>query len=353
MTSVGSGIRGGYFVESLQEKQLSLTTLRMRIHFYMPENCLPPLEERAGWLSGEPSHLMQSGKAACVQCWIYLTFLRLSNEGFEVNICHQIPEEGVVVALTGNLLPNFRPSEGVFLVGVVADGTPHPACHFHILQNGIHARRLPNSAYIPLWPQPGLVPRDPYRTNTFENIYFYGDHPNLAPELRDPSFARLLKNRLGMDLVIAGSDCWHDYSQADCVLAVRTFRHARFLRKPATKLYNSWIAGVPFIGGGDSAFYADGRPGIDYLKCTSVDDVVCALEQLKNNLDFRCRMVEEGMISSRRFTPGAIAEKWKNLLHSTVSTKAPSYLLKPKIIRKIESWNQRITVAYDRLKGGY
>lgn len=319
----------------------------------MPENHLPPPGEREEWASGEPSRLAQSGKGACVQCWIYLTFLRLSRSGIRVELCHRIPESGIVVALTGNLRPGFRAPKGVFLIGVVADGIPHPACHFHILQNGIHARRLPRSAYIPLWPQPGLLPRDLSRGDIFENVYFFGDPPNLAPELRDPSFAKLLKNELGMNLVIAGSERWHDYSEADCVLAVREFGTGLFLRKPATKLYNAWMAGAPMIGGGDSAFSFDGRSGVNYLRCTTLGGVMSALERLKDNKHLRHELVTAGQVSSHQFTPEAITGRWADLLHTLASREAPTHLARPQVMKEIARWHQGLRVTCDRLKGGY
>ena len=319
----------------------------------MPENHLPSPGERCEWESGEPTHLVQSGKSACVQCWIYLTFQRLFREGVDVELCHRIPESGIVVALTGNLRPGLRSPEGVFLIGVVADGIPHPACHFHILQNGIHARRLSRSAYIPLWPQPGLVPRDLSRGDIFENVYFFGDPPNLAPELRDPSFAKLLRNQLGMNLVIAGSERWHDYSEADCVLAVREFGTGLFLRKPATKLYNAWMAGAPIIGGRDSAFSFDGRTGVNYLSCTTLGGVMSALERLKDNKQLRHELVTAGLVASHQFTPKAITGRWADLLQSLATREAPSHLAMSKTIKEMARWRQILRVTYDRVKGDY
>ncbi len=258
-----------------------------------------------------------------------------------------------MVALTGNLPRDFKCPTGIFLIGVVADGTPHPACHFHILQNAKHAARLPRSTYIPHWPQPGLIPRNTERGDRFENICFFGDPPNLAPELRDPSFAKLLKNQLGMNLVIAGSERWHDYSEADCVLAVREFGTGLFLRKPATKLYNAWMAGAPMIGGGDSAFSFDGRSGVNYLRCTTLGGVMSALERLKDNKHLRHELVTAGQVSSHQFTPEAITGRWADLLHTLASREAPTHLARPQVMKEIARWHQGLRVTCDRLKGGY
>lgn len=317
----------------------------MRIHFYMPESYLPPAAERGSWMAGNPARLEQSGKAACVQCWIYLSFARLLRSGLRVDLVHDFPAEGVVVALTGNIPPGFRVPDNIFLIGVAADGTPHPSAHFHVLQNPVHARRLPRSTYIPGWSQPGLIPRDPDRGDRFENLVFFGDAPNLAAELRDPAFAEVVKARFGITFAIAGSERWHDYSDVDCVLAIRKFGPDRFLRKPATKLYNAWMAGVPCLGGNDSAFAADGRPGTDYIRCESINGVMKALDQLKNGREFRGRIVQAGRESARRFSDEAIACRWKIFLSGAGRLPATG------LGRRLHGWTQRLFVTCDRLRG--
>ncbi len=319
----------------------------------MPEHCLPPVEERAKWLSGDPVCLVQTGKAASVQAWIYRTFLNLSAAGADVEICHRIPDEGIVVALTGNLGNDFKSPGGIFLIGVVADGAPHPACHVHVLQNAIHAARLPRSTYIPHWPQPNLVPRDHERGDTFENLVFYGDPCNLDLGLRDPSFSKILRERLGMTLVIAGADSWHDYSNADCVIAIREFGSRRFLGKPATKLYNAWMAGVPFIGGNDSAFSSDGREGIDYLRCNSTGEVLSALQQLKLDPPFRNSLVIEGEQAAKDFSTEAITNRWVGYLRSVIAGPAASHSGKSRLGRGLASRHMQLNLILDRLKGGY
>jgi hypothetical protein len=47
---------------------------------------------------------------------------------------------------------------------------------------------------------------------------------------------------------------WHDYSTDDLVLAVRDLTEKDALVKPASKLVNAWIAGVPALLGPEPAF---------------------------------------------------------------------------------------------------
>jgi hypothetical protein len=304
-------------------------------------------------MSGTPTRLEQSGKAACVQCWIYLTYARLLNSGQPVQLVHQLPSRGIVIALTGNIPPGYRVPEEVFLVGVAADGIPHPSAHSHILQNAAHTRRLPRSSYLPLWPQPGLIPRDPERGDRFENLVFFGDPQNLAPELRDPEFASRIRGKFGIEFRMAESDRWHDYSQVDAVLAIRTFGSKPFLRKPATKLYNAWMAGVPFLGGADTAFSSDGSPGANYLRCTSLEEVEAALMRLRDNIVLRHQIVREGRKAAEGFLPGKLLELWVDFLGRTASRTAPAFFAKGRASRKVYELSQRAILAADRLRGGY
>lgn len=323
----------------------------MRIHFYMPESCLPPEEELPFWLVGNPRKFELPGKASTAQNWILLTCGRLMSAGAAVSLCSKIPESGIVIALTGNLPAGYRAPSGTFLVGVVADGLPHPACHFHVVQNGVHAARLPRSIHIPHWPQPGLIPRDPGRADRFENLVFYGDPPNLAPALREAAFADALKSRLGISFRIAGSADWHDYSQTDCVLAVREFGNHPFLRKPATKLYNAWLAGVPFLGGSDSAFSFDGSPGGDYIRATTLGEVNSALRGLLQDVDLRHRLVSAGRDAMKRFTPEHILSLWTRFLDGTLTCIAQAYFSKGPSARLLYRATQLSIVGFDRLRG--
>jgi len=323
----------------------------VQIHFYMPESCLPPEEEMPFWLAGNPRKFELPGKASTAQNWILLTCGHLRSAGADVSLSSKIPDSGIVIALTGNLPAGYRAPSGTFLVGVVADGLPHPACHFHVVQNEVHAQRLPRSLFLPHWPQPGLIPRDPGRGDRFENLVFYGDPPNLAPELRDPSFAENLKSRLGISFQIAGSADWHDYSQTDCVLAVREFGQRPFLRKPATKLYNAWLAGAPFIGGSDSAFSADGRHGVDFLRCTSIREVDDAIRSLHESPDFRHRIVAAGREASGRFAPWSTLARWREALEKIIPGAAAAYFSNHRSGKFLYEATQRTSIAWDRLRG--
>lgn len=257
--------------------------------------------------------LEASGKIATAQAWIFQTWMELSARGANVRLASEMPLSGLVVALAGTLARDFRPSPGLRVVAVAADGLPHPAADWNILQNARHARFFPGCVFMPHWPQPGLVPRDAGRGTAFVNARFFGDPANLAPGLASPAFRDRLRGQLGIDFRVAAAGEWHDFRQVDCVIAMRPSRRGD-LRKPATKLYNAWLAGVPFIGGPDSAYAADGRPGVDYLRCRSAGEVFDALKSLAGPPDLRARLALEGRRAAGAFTRDAIAARWREFL---------------------------------------
>ncbi len=228
----------------------------MHINFFIPDHHLPDKERRANWEAGEVPDLLPSGKAACAQAWLFQTWVAVGDE-VNSSIVQTLPKSGIVVTLSNFLPPNFRASKNQFIAAVAADFLPHSGTQLQILQNAAHMKRFPGSIFMPLWPQPNLIPRNPARGDAFKTVAFFGDEQNLAPELRTAAFKNELQEVCGLQLKIQKANEWHDYSAVDAVLAIRDFSNARHLHKPATKLYNAWIAGVPFISGRDSSYAAE------------------------------------------------------------------------------------------------
>lgn len=281
----------------------------MKTYFYIPEHHLPSKERREEWMAGRIPPLLEGGKSASVQAWIFQTWAELGTS-VDAALVTELPSSGAIITLS-NLLPEaFRASQDQFIAAVVADFLPHPGAQLQIVQNAAHARRLPGSVFMPHWPQPNMVARDPQRGERFETAAFFGDPANLPPELADPGFASRLRSETGLRLEIRGSDRWHDYSDIDLVFAIRDFSRARHLHKPATKLYNAWLAGIPLIGGGDSAFAAEAQVGLDFLNARSADECIRLVKHLRDNPSLRDRIAESGQKKSASRSRDAVREKW-------------------------------------------
>ncbi|MBM3856887.1 MAG: glycosyltransferase family 1 protein [Verrucomicrobia bacterium] len=323
----------------------------MNISFYLPEKYFPSEKWLQAWQEHRPLPLEESGKAAAVHCWIYQTWTLLREAGIETSLVKELPTRGVVLALSGTLDSSLRSNHHAsdfFLVDIVADGLPHPAAHLHIVQNNAHAQRLPNSCFIPLWPQAALIPRQKSRATLFERVAFFGDPKNLAEEFFSFSWQQHLQEKLSLEFEIRRADRWHDYSDVDAVVAIRDFSRSRQLHKPATKLYNAWLAGVPFIGGHDSAYQTDGQPGVDYLVASSPKQVLEHLRRLKEDFDFRSRLIQNGSESVKKFNQRATLERWKILIQETLPTLALEWQKKSILQRRCYFVAQRAFCFIDR-----
>jgi hypothetical protein len=248
--------------------------------------------------------------------WVLQTYLYLREGGVPVTLVDRLPEQGVVITHMDCVDYGFRPPPGLTLVVMLVDReVPHPRAHLHVTHNPL--QRLPFGlpcCYMPPWPQIGIVPRDPARGDRFESIGYFGYRNNLHPAIADPAFAEALA-AMDLKLECPEPSTWHDFSQVDAVVAIRTLGRAdAHLSKPALKLYNAWLAEVPSILGHETAYRAEGRPGTGYLEATSVDELLQAIRTLKENTALRRSIVAWGREQARQYEPPRTVARWKSLI---------------------------------------
>jgi hypothetical protein len=239
------------------------------------------------------------------------------------------------------------------LVACRADFRSADEADFEVLQNA-HFADNRRSFFVPVWPQPGLIARDPARGTRVENVAFKGYVGNLLPELREQAFARFLAEhgmRLELDTVVDKDvshpvqTAWHDYREVDVVLALRPGSEREHTHKPATKLYNAWLAGVPAILSPDLAFRELRRGPLDYLEVKTVDEAKAALLRLRTEPGLYTAMVQNGRGRGREFSPEAVALRWETLLYTTLpplAARIPPWRKRP--------WGRRISGAGRKLK---
>jgi glycosyltransferase involved in cell wall biosynthesis len=279
---------------------------------------------------------LQTGERA----WILQTYLRMRRAGHPVELSGTVPEEGLVVfhAKQAKELLRSRLRDTV-LVGVRADNREPLIADFEILQNGFFAdgrRRF----FIPHWPQPGLVPRDPARGERIERIAYKGFAANLHPSFRTPAWTDFLAQE-GIEWVedavaFAGRNRleleWPDFRTVDLVLAVRPDERKQRRSKPATKLVNAWLAGVPALLGSELAFEELRRSELDYLKVSSVVEAREAVLRLRRDPELYRTMVENGFRRGVEFTHEALVPRWAELLFETIPALAES---RSQLIRRL------------------
>ncbi|MEN7972431.1 MAG: glycosyltransferase [Verrucomicrobiota bacterium] len=112
---------------------------------------------------------------------------------------------------------------------------------------------------------------------------------------------------------------WHRLGSVDVLLGIRTFGQKKYNRKPPSKLINAWRAGIPFIGGADSAYTQVGTPGKDFLQVFSYDEMVDALIRLRRDPGLCEKIVEAGRKRAEDFTFDRVEQRWKSLLEVDIA----------------------------------
>ncbi|MFB2919453.1 MULTISPECIES: glycosyltransferase [Aerosakkonema] len=117
-----------------------------------------------------------------------------------------------------------------------------------------------------------------------------------------------------MRFQIVNRDRWHDFSDIDAILAVRSFDEQYYTSKPATKLYNAWHAGLPAILGRETSFQTERKNELDFIEVTSVQEAIAALVRLRDDKNLRHAMVENGRVRAEETQPENLVKRWRNFL---------------------------------------
>jgi hypothetical protein len=269
--------------------------------------------------------------------WTFQTYEHLKRLGFPCSLVTELPSAGIIIAHRKLFPLSLRPTARQLIVCIEADRGRMPFAQLHIQQNAVGAS-LANSSwlgrldqrllkqstnhFIYYWPQPGLIPRDGSRGDQFKNVVFMGRERHLIDELKSDDFKREV-DKLGLRFLPQFSkDRWGDYSEADCVVAIRDLKGFKHINKPATKLYNAWHAGVPVILNPESAYLAasdldsSGAP-LDFIPARSAEDVIDALRRLSASKDLRETLVARGRRKAAETSPDRITHGWVEYLENS------------------------------------
>lgn len=254
-------------------------------------------------------------------CWIIATYLQLKRRVDNVFLsAHAAPAQMCVVSGLDMGIRSYR--RDTFYIGARSDGPDPALCQLRVVQNELQAG-TGFGHWIPHWPQPALRARRAERGTTVKTVAFYGSQSNLDPRFRTQDFLTALQG-LGVRLRIHGREgadtvAWNDYGDVDVVLAARNLTRDDALTKPASKLVNAWLAGVPALLGPEPVFRALRRSEFDYIEVRSAADALRALSRLKSEPALYEAMVRNGALRADAFSVDAIAERWIGYLAGPAS----------------------------------
>ena len=288
------------------------------------------------------------------EVWIIQAWNRLRRAGYRPTMSDQVPRAGIVVYHKEDqreLVRRLPSRASAVLVGVRADFRSCDDADFEVLQNGYYADGC-RAFFMPHWPQPGLLARDPARGDRIERIAYKGYVGNLAAEFRTPRWRDFLAAQ-GMvfenDAILDDSSdhpiltSFHDYREVDLVLAVRPgeTRH-----KPASKLVNAWHAGAPALLSPDYAYEEMRESPLDYLAVSDLAEAQTALLRLRREPGLYRAMIEHGQRRAAAFTAEAITRRWAALLYETIPALArarPASYYRPGR-RLLRRWSRKAIV---------
>ena len=251
--------------------------------------------------------------------WTLQTYLRLREHGYPCRLVESIREQGIIVVHQGDLPFNKKPPDDGIFVTTLGDAAWHPYAQVQIVQNPNYLEGLDNTFFMHHWTQPGLIPRSDERGDTFENVGYFGHPDQLADPLHDDEWEQFLaEHDLNWIPVHKGSDRQSDYSDIDLVVAIRSFDGRSYDYKPATKLHNAWLAGVPAILGPESAYQAERRDELDYLEARTYDELREYVTTLNRDPTLRRKLRERSEENRTRINPEQKAQEWWELLTDPV-----------------------------------
>ena len=252
--------------------------------------------------------------------WIITTYLELLNRGNDVKLSDTFIPGKVCVSHHDHIVGVPEAAKS-YVVAIKADRALTYTCENEIVQSPASLTNH-RDYFIPYWPQSNIIPRDPSRGAIIENIVFMGRERNLAVRFREAAFQDELA-KLGVKLHVADRSQWHDYENADLVLAIRDGGDHYLASKPASKLVNAWIAGVPAVLGSEPAFNELRRSELDFFPAQTEDDVLAIVRKLKESPDLYKDVIRNGSIRAEKFTFDAICEEWERVLFNEIT---PNYV---------------------------
>ncbi len=259
-------------------------------------------------------HRFQGGRNS----WIAQGYVRLKDSlerrGHRVRVASRIPDDGIAIVHRDDANDWRAGRAGAYLVVVRADRAPVFACDLAIAQNGTALRR--GERFVPLWPQPGLRARDESRGERLGRLVYQGRVSRLPAWTRERAFLSALAAR-GISFEARESG-WGDYRRADVALAVREDSATMLSTKPATKVTNAWLAGVPLLATPEPAYAEVARADRDFIEVGSARDVIAAIDRLRAAPDLARSLVRNGRDRARDYDVEAVRSRWLALFDEEI-----------------------------------
>ena len=278
--------------------------------------------DQIGNLEPPPVETLSDRMVIAKDIWIVQTYAQLRRRGLDVQLVDHIVPEAINIVTYDDLVAKELPWNSYVVTCRHDRGRPL-ICEQRIVQNKCNLVDE-SDHYMPHWPQPGIIGRDPSRGQRVENAVYIGSKLYMKGPLADPSLPGRLKE-LGVTFTPRFGDVsskkldWTDHREVDVILAVRDCTLYDANNKPPSKLINAWLAGCPAVLGPEPAFQQLRESELDYIEVRTVDDIVNGVARLKNEAALYRAMRENGLRRGAEFTADRTAQRWRDLLAGPIA----------------------------------
>lgn len=249
-----------------------------------------------------------------IDCWIVQTGLLLKKySNYNVEFVNKGVPGKICVYHYNNALIKYGVHKSYSVV-VRADRPPVNFADITVEQNPA-VKNTSFVRYIPHWPQPGIIPRDESRENRVEKIAYVGSSQYIPSYIEDLKFSKLLSEKgITFSYMVDGN--WLNYEDIDVLIAVRDVPDSVLITKPASKLVNSWIAGVPIILGPEPAYRAIRQSDFDYLEAKNLEELLQCINNLTLNSELYTQILKNAETRRKEYTHEKVAKLWIDFLES-------------------------------------
>ena len=255
-----------------------------------------------------------------VDVWIVQTYLHvrdaLAADGWTVSLSDRFEPDAICVAHWDELHRLRWRAPRAYLIGIRADRPPVLVADKVVRQNTL-APDDARTVGIPPWPQPGMRRRRAERGDEVRRVGYFGRLAMAPSFFADPAFRKAL-DELGLEFVPSEND-WQDYRDVDVVIAFRTAPPSLLRHKPATKVSNAWLAGVPAIVGPEPAYLQLRQDENDMCVANDAAEVIAELTRLVREPGHYAAMRARAAERASAFDVPALRNRWLEFFRERVA----------------------------------
>lgn len=246
--------------------------------------------------------------------WCFHAYRMLLKRGNLPVFCSNRLIRDAVNIVHATQLSDINGDPSFFSVCVQGDYPDEHDAHFFIVQN-LNQLSV-NKYYMPHWVQPGIIKRS-FLRHGVHSVAYVGPNEVEIPMNYEQKLNQFLEPYHIRVVSLVGK-LWYDFSNVDVLIGIRSFDNNPHNTKPPSRLFTAWHAGIPFIGGCDSAYTQVGRPGMDYLQVDSLEMAAKAVMLLKDDKWLYSRLVTNGSSKAWQYSNENIARLWEYVLAGPV-----------------------------------